>query len=209
MTNPRSRAFREERQDLFTQGLRRCYTCLEILSIDQFTTATNGANGINGQCLRCHREGHRDRYSGLYESLRDGERRARAAGAPAEHLTPAQVLDHWEKIGIDPWECAATGERLTQETRNIDHVDPLSRPGSLGHSLVNIVPVVAGYNRHKKSLSVPEAVAGWWEQPGRTPKDAAGIEGRFTTAWSDTPERGAPVEIELEPYDYPDEETEQ
>lgn len=159
--NTRSKDFRQERQQLFEQGLRRCIRCLEVKNLGDYTTATNGANGINSTCNECRRQDQLDRYHGLFESLRDGERRARAAGAPAEHLTPQEVIDYWNTAGVNPWECAATGRPLSQATRHVDHIRPLSSPSTTGHVLGNIVPVHAEFNRVKGNRHLVVALADW------------------------------------------------
>ncbi|WP_295646113.1 hypothetical protein [uncultured Corynebacterium sp.] len=185
--NSRSKKFRAERLRLFEQGKRRCITCHRVKRIDTcYTTSVRGANGINGECNRCKRNSHQDRYSGLYEALKDGEKRAREAGAPVESFTPHELLAFWEGVGIDPWVCAATGVALDQETRNIDHVQPLCLPGDAGHTLRNVVPVLAEYNRWKGAKPAVEAVAGWWAKPGNEPKPSEGIAGSFIIeGWSE------------------------
>ncbi|QFQ02292.1 hypothetical protein CUROG_04585 [Corynebacterium urogenitale] len=190
--NGRSKAFRAERLRLFEEGKRRCITCHRVKRIATcYTTSVRGANGINGQCNHCRRSSHRKRYSGLYEALRDGERRARKAGLRADHFSPGELMDYWRSVGIDPWVCAVTGEQLTQATRNVDHVQPLDAPDSAGHTITNVVPVLAEYNRWKGSKSVVEALASWWDAPGNDPKDPEGIEGAFVIEGWFEPERGS------------------
>lgn len=183
--NYRTREFRQERESLFSEGKRRCIRCWSVLDLSEFTTARNGANGVNSTCNECRVQDQLERYTGLFESLRDGEKRAREAGLPAEHLTASEVLEYWSNHGIDPWECVATGKQLTQDTRNIDHVRALSDADSPGHVLSNIVPVHAEYNRFKGTKPIPEAVAGWWENSTEKPKDSTGIEGSYVIeGWS-------------------------
>lgn len=159
----RSELFRMQRQALYVVGKRECIVCRETKSILEFTPATRGANGFAAECRPCRIQNQIDRYDGLYESLRDGHKRATKAGVRADNLTAAEVLGYWASVGIDPWQCVATGEKLTQSTRNIDHVRPLSEPSSPGHVLGNVVPVSAEFNRWKANKSIVEAVAGWYD----------------------------------------------
>lgn len=185
--NVRTAEFRSERQSLFREGKRRCNRCHRVKNLaTSFTSARLGANGFNGECNLCKRRSHNRRYSGLYEALKDGEKRAREAGAPVESFTPHELLAFWEGVGIDPWVCTATGVALDQETRNIDHVQPLCLPGNAGHTLRNVVPVLAEYNRWKGAKPTVEAVAGWWAKPGNEPKPSEGIAGSFIIeGWSE------------------------
>lgn len=151
-TNTRSKEFRDERQLFFSIGYRRCNRCLNVMRLQpNFTPNTAGANGFHGTCNECRRVSAFSDHDGLSAPLYEGAQRAKNAGLPCDSITPAQLLEHWQSQGIDPWACAYTGVRLTRATRNIDHVQPLSAPKSVGHVLNNLVPAHKAVNRRKGS----------------------------------------------------------
>jgi hypothetical protein len=75
----------------------------------------------------------------ISERLRRGRNRAVRAGLPAHHITPGELLTDWRRRGIDPGRCVYTGQPL-EAGWHLDHTYPLSREGSPGHVITNLVP---------------------------------------------------------------------
>ena len=89
----------------------------------------------------------------LWQRLKTGAHRARAAGCVAENITGPELLAYWESQGIDPGSCAFCGGRFEQ----VDHVQPLARGG--GHVMGNLAPSCRGCNRGKKDKPLVEFLA--------------------------------------------------
>ncbi|AGE35618.1 hypothetical protein I6H52_01430 [Corynebacterium urealyticum] len=152
--------FREERARLALVDKRRCNRCDEIKTLStDFGNDSNGAEGKAGHCRDCHRLSSRawyHKHDGLQGPLDNGLKRARAAGRRAFNIKPEKQLKHWKKNGIDPWTCFYTGTPLLREpghpnSREIDHIEPLSLKGSAGHVMKNIVPCSHEWNRYKNT----------------------------------------------------------
>lgn len=93
-----------------------------------------------------------ERRNRLAYQLRDGYRRAVQAGGEAVKITPSELLSYWENTGVDPLVCYLTGEPLTEATRSLDHVVPVSRGG--GHTLDNLLPCTFAANNRKQDKLV-------------------------------------------------------
>ena len=111
------------------------------------------------QCANTARNERRRSRDGLEQALENGYYRALALELPAEKITRAELLEHWDDLGINPWECFHTGVPLVREphrpnSRTIDHVQPLSDPNSVGHVLENLVPCSNAYNSYKRATNV-------------------------------------------------------
>ena len=83
--------------------------------------------------------------------LSGGRARARENDRPYEWFLSAELFDYWESRGIDPWVCVWTGEKLTPETVQWDHLIALSDPDSPGHVPSNLVPASASANSSKSN----------------------------------------------------------
>lgn len=153
-----NREFREERARLALDDMRRCNRCYEIKTLStDFGNDRKGAGGKSGHCRDCHRAQVRawhHKHDGLQGALDNGFARAKAAGRRTRRIKPEKLLKRWEERGIDPWTCFYTGVPLTREpgqsnSREIDHIEPLSLKGSMGHTMNNIVPCSQEWNRYK------------------------------------------------------------
>lgn len=84
----------------------------------------------------------------------NGFKRAKVEVRWRKRIKPDALLAYWKKNGIDPWKCFYTGAPLVREpghpnSREIDHVEPLSLKGSTDHVMKNIVPCSHEWNRYK------------------------------------------------------------
>lgn len=84
----------------------------------------------------------------LGHQLRAGYNRAVKAGNHAEKITPTQLLAYWNQHDIDPLECYLTGEKLSTQTRSIDHHRPISQGGA--HVMENLFPCTFQANNKKQ-----------------------------------------------------------
>lgn len=154
---------------LRSYGLKRCSTCRTVHTVENFSLRKNG--GRNYQCKPCAalrgakyradnpekareitRRGnrsYRQRHPWAYR-LSEGYRRAVKRGVPVVEVTEEQLLDHWKSRGIDPARSYYSGELLTDANRSLDHLDPLHRPGTCGHTVENLFPCTVEENTHHK-----------------------------------------------------------
>lgn len=150
-------------------ALKRCSTCRTVHPVENFSLRKEGRR--NYQCKQCaalrgkkyradNREtaravsrrgnrAYRQRHPWAYR-LGEGYRRAVKRGAPAVEVSEAQLLDHWKSRGINPARSYYSGEILTAENRSLDHFDPLTRPGTMGHTVENLFPCTVEENTHHK-----------------------------------------------------------
>lgn len=91
----------------------------------------------------------------LWARLRAALARAQGFGAPYEYFTGAELRSHWDDNGIAADRCFYTGEPL-DDSWEIDHIHPLSREGTPGHVLANIVPASQHSNRSKHTKTAEE-----------------------------------------------------
>ena len=186
--------FREERARLALDDMRRCNRCYEIKTLStDFGNDKNGAGGRSGHCRDCHRAGVRawhHKHDGLQGALDGGFKRAKVEGRRRRRIKPEALLAYWKKNGIDPWKCFYTGTPLVRElghpnSREFDHIQPLSLKGSAGHVMKNIVPCSHEWNRYKYTrravdvyLNAPEELQPIQNydglHPGHAGIDAAG-----------------------------------
>lgn len=146
---------RTERAELAKRDLKQCGTCKYLKNRDSFSRRSDSPDGLHTSCRTCTSASARSSRRARAEAdpfdlrLRNGYRRATEAGVSAECFSSAEVFDYWESHQIDPWECVWTGERLTPETVQWDHLIPLSHPESPGHVVYNLVPASASANSAK------------------------------------------------------------
>lgn len=163
-----SRAERERRDALLVGGKKRCTGprgCGEAKPLEEFRKRRDGYAGRRSECIECeqaaeaawraeHRDEELERIQRYWAEQRFGQRlnsgavRARKRGVPAAGVTVDALLVDWERRGIDPSRDAYTGEPL-REGWHLDHVIPLSAPGTPGHVVSNIVPCNAETNVQK------------------------------------------------------------
>lgn len=84
--------------------------------------------------------------------LLTGVSRARRAGVVAERFSEADLLEHWKLVGIDPDGCAYCSGQF----EHLDHAYPLSRCGTPGHVLSNLVPACSRCNTSKHAMTADE-----------------------------------------------------
>lgn len=214
-----SNEFRQERQELVQQGLRRCYICHEVKSLeDNFYNDSTGANGKFSYCKECSAQKQRDWYhkdDGLQGALDNGYKRAGTHGRRRRRVKADRLLKVWKKQGIDPMTCFYTGVELTREpgqpnTRNLDHVEPLAVKGTKGHVANNIVPCSASFNRYKQNKVAVYAYLTAPEQhqpvsvyiglaPGMVGVDFYGNPNTpATVTWSPSEHKGEPEEMDID-----------
>lgn len=162
---------REKNQELRERGRKICNTCgvEQDLNTD-FQPDKRLPDGRAGRCRTCANQqvqASRAAADGLEQALENGYYRAIYESLPAEKITRAELLEHWDAMGISPWKCFHTGVDLVREpyqpnSRTIDHVQPLSVPGTAGHVIDNLVPCSNGYNTHK---SDGNALEKWINRP--------------------------------------------
>lgn len=70
-------------------------------------------------------------------------------GLPAAGIAADELLQDWERRGIDPTVCVYTGQAL-QDGWHLDHAVPLSHPNTPGHVVANLVPSNPTVNRAKR-----------------------------------------------------------
>lgn len=159
--------FREQRKLLAAEDRRQCTQCGEVKKLSSdFGVEKNGANGRSGHCRDCHNSRSRQWYNafeGLQGALDNGAKRARIHGSRCSIIKPERLLKHWERVGVDPWKCFYTGAPLVREgghpnSREIDHIEPLSLAGSAGHVKTNVVPCSHEWNQHKNTRRAVDVV---------------------------------------------------
>lgn|GEM_PF-3729765 len=159
LTKDEKQAIKERNEQLEQQGRRICNTCGVEQELEQGYSKQDKGRSYFARCKACstaaQNKRRRDR-DGLTYALERGKRRAKQAGLPAHKFTRADLLVYWDEMGINPWECFHTGVQLRREpgypnSRTIDHVQPLSDPGSAGHVIGNIVPCSFSFNVDKRS----------------------------------------------------------
>ncbi|NWO16807.1 MAG: hypothetical protein HLX46_08235 [Corynebacterium sp.] len=208
--------FRQERQELVQQGLRRCYICNEVKSLeDNFYKAPKGSNGRATHCKDCNIQAQRDWYhkdDGLQGALDNGYKRATRFKRRRRRVKADRLLKVWKKQGIDPWKCFYTGVALTREpghpnTRNLDHKEPLAVKGTAGHVSTNIVPCAASFNRFKHDKVALDAYFAASEEhqpvsvyiglaPGMVGVDFYGNPlTPVTVEWTESENKGNPVNM--------------
>lgn len=149
--------------------LKRCSTCRTVYPVESFALLKTGKR--NYQCRQCGAVRHKDyrktdpeavkargraaskRYRERHPwatKLQTGEERARKTGAPWVKILEAELLESWKIRGIDPNFSYYSGKPLTDENRSLDHLDPLNRPGTMGHTLENLFPCTIEENTHDK-----------------------------------------------------------
>lgn len=156
--NKLSKEFRDERTSLGLQNLRRCIQCDEIKSLSaDFGDSKNGAGGKAGHCRACNNARSRERHNasdGLQGALDNGMKRAKKIDRSRSNIKPVDLKKVWEENGIDDWTCFYSGAPVVKErghdnSREIDHIEPLALAGSAGHVMRNIVPTSRRWNQYK------------------------------------------------------------
>lgn len=151
---------REMNLTLREQGRKICNTCgVEQDLHADYQPDKRLQDGRAGRCRTCANQqvqASRAAADGLEQALENGYYRAIYESLPAEKITRAELLEHWDDMGINPWECFHTRVPLVREphrpnSRTIDHVQPLSDPNSAGHVLENLVPCSFSFNVDKRS----------------------------------------------------------
>lgn len=156
---------RTEWAELAKRDLKKCETCKHLKNRDSFTRRSDSPDKLHTSCRKCTGESARNSHRAIAEAdpfdrrLRDGYRRAVEAGVPAEHFSAVDLFEYWESRGIDPWECVWTGDRLTRETVQWDHLIGLKHPGTPGHVKHNLRPASASANSAKGSKHFVEFLA--------------------------------------------------
>lgn len=156
--------------------MKTCTKCQHTKSLSEFYRNGTRSNPDRRRstCRLCHQpitkawgESNRDRVviserarymdkvasDPLYFRLKRGVARAKADGASVESFSSADLLAHWDSVGIDATRCHYTGEPLGDDWE-LDHMTPLSRGGS--HSVGNLVPCSRATNRSKGNRTVDE-----------------------------------------------------
>lgn len=157
LTEDEKQAIKERNEQLEQQGRRICNTCGIEQELEQGFYKQCKGRSYFAQCKQCANAARNERRrtrDGLAYALERGRRRAREVGLPAVKFTRAELLEHWDDLGINPWQCFYTGVELVREphrsnSRTIDHVEPLSDPESAGHVINNVVPCSSAYNAYK------------------------------------------------------------
>lgn len=161
LTEDEKQAIKERNEQLEQQGRKICNTCgIEQELEPSFSKQQQGRSHF-AQCKKCANTARNERRrsrDGLAYTLERGYHRAKKQGLPAEKITRAELLEHWDDLGINPWECFHTGVPLRREpgypnSRTIDHVEPLSAPDSAGHVIENVVPCSRAYNNYKRATN--------------------------------------------------------
>lgn len=158
LTKDEKQAIKERNKELEQQGRRICHTCGIEQDLEQGFSKQDKGRSYFARCKQCANAARNERRrsrDGLAYALERGHRRAREAGLPAVKFTRADLLEYWDDLGINPWECFHTRVPLRREpgypnSRTIDHVQPLSDPESAGHVVENIVPCSASFNTAKR-----------------------------------------------------------
>lgn len=149
---------REKNQELRELGRKICNTCgVEQDLHADYQPDKRLPDGRAGRCRTCANQqvqASRAAADGLEQALENGYYRASYENLPADKFTRAELLVYWDDMGINPWECFYTGVQLRREpgypnSREIDHVQPLSDLGSAGHVIENVRPCSRKFNKHK------------------------------------------------------------
>lgn len=158
---------REKNQELRELGRKICNTCgVEQDLHTDYQPDKRLSDGRAGRCRTCannQRQAERAAADGLEQALENGYYRATYENLPATKFTKAELLAHWDDMGINPGQCYYTSVQLRREpgypkSRTIDHVQPLSDPGSAGHVIENVVPCSRDFNSHKRTTRAVLAV---------------------------------------------------
>ncbi|MGP5557816.1 hypothetical protein ACTXN7_06300 [Corynebacterium flavescens] len=150
----------------FPVARKQCPGCLELKAWTEYSKRRRNNDGLESRCTTCtalyyqNNKQHRDAYTNHYRSstnpwaerLSNGYTRAINAGAPAEKVTTAELLAHWEAVGIDPGVSVYSGTKLEPSTLSLDHTTPLSKPGGPGHVVTNLVPCLKHENDTKTDM---------------------------------------------------------
>lgn len=162
-----SKDYLKEREALALIGQRRCVRCGVVYGFkDGFSVDASCVNGRVSVCKRCRAKQARERHhraDSLQGALDNGYKRATRHRRKRRRIKPETLIKHWEAHGVDPMTCFYTGVELTRElhqpnTRNIDHVEPLAKPGSRGHVVNNLVPCSEAFNNYKQQQRAVEAI---------------------------------------------------
>ena len=168
------RLSRELREELDSLELKYCYGCQCVKELSEFNRK---GSGFRSECRDCqhgyHLANHErelarmrkykadnaeaiavqcKRYRELNPlpgRIRDGYKRAEKLGAPTVEFKAKDVYEYWSSAGIDPWSSAYSGTPLTPENYGLDHIIPLSAPGTPGHVHWNLAPCTQDENRKK------------------------------------------------------------
>lgn len=139
--------------ECLSEARKRCYDAAPEKSAE-YGRAYREANR---EAVREYNAGYR-RDNPLLERLRRGKNRARVAGVPFDDVTVDQLLADWERRGISPDHDAYTGDPL-EPGFHLDHVSPLSVPGTPGHVVSNLVPCNPTTNIEKSQRGLVEFLA--------------------------------------------------
>lgn len=157
------RRLRDRRLD--GSGLRECFRCNKVKSVEDFSPSTRGYLSLSAYCRPCNNEyihQHRDSASAYVRKWRSGNQRwkdchrAQQAKRRAQKtntdtgLVTVQVV---QSILSDDL-CAYCGRRIDLPKRTIDHVIPLSRGGA--HHPDNLVMACGPCNSSKRDLTAEE-----------------------------------------------------
>lgn len=180
LSNPKhkrlSKALREE---LDSEGLKYCYYCETVKPLADYNRQ---GDSYRSQCRDCQHSYHYANHQRELARMRkykadnaeaiaaqckryrelnplpgrivDGRRRAEKLGAPVEEFKANDVYEYWREAGINPWVSAYSGTPLTPENYGLDHIIPLSAPGTPGHVRWNLAPCSQEENRRKFNKKV-------------------------------------------------------
>lgn len=178
LTKGEKQAIKEMNKQLEQLGRRICNTCGVEQELEQGYSKQDKGRSYFAQCKKCANAARNERRrsrDGLAYTLERGYHRAKDLDLPAHKIARAELLAHWNKQGVDPWKCLYTGVELVREpghsnSRTVDHVQPLSDPGSAGHVLENLAPCSNAYNNYKRSKDALSAML------SRNPERFPGVE---------------------------------
>lgn len=203
LTKDEKQAIKEINKQLEQQGRRICHTCGVEQDLEQGYSKQDKGRSYFARCKACstaaQTKRRRDR-DGLTYALERGKGRAKKVNLPANKFTREELLVYWDDLGINPWECFHTGVPLRREpgypnSRTIDHVQPLSDPGSAGHVIENVVPCSRAYNDYKHATNAVLAML------NRDPEKFPGLA--YTGATDDHGHPLAPALVEWSDGDSP------
>jgi len=146
---------RNEAAELKKRDLKVRGTCGQLKNRDSFNRRSDSPDQLHTSCRACCARASRASFEKrlaadpYFVRLQSGRKRAEAAGHPAEWFTSAELFEHGQARGIDPWVCVWTGEKLTPETVQWDHLIALSDHRSPGHVMHNLRPASASANSAK------------------------------------------------------------
>lgn len=148
------------------RGAKRCPGCSTVLRLEEFAAKKSNSDGLQPRCRACSGTDFRKFYNRdpqaqvqrvnkyresnpLTVRISNGRIRAKEFGVPWEDFNKDDLLAYWSSVGIDPWVSVYSGVPLTPENFSIDHVRPLSQPGTPGHRKEMLVPCSQAENRRK------------------------------------------------------------